>query len=438
MCAVFARQASPGMIRHILAKDWRLLWPMVAFVTLIQICLGWVQYAWGYFGGVAAATHVLHPLTIAWFASITALSVAVVQQDAIPALDQDWLIRPLKRRDLLVAKLLFVALAVSVPMCAVDLVRALAAGFPLRASMVAATLKEPYVYIGLVMPVMALAATTVRMGDLMTLGAALVVLYALATGVTATVTGSGTCPTCDSGIAWVQHVLGHLGICLGALAILGLQYFKRATTSSRALAILGVLAVVGFQLPWNAAFAVQRWLSPAPGTAKAITISFDAQAARVAITSASEPASDAALAARALLHGNVAEAGRYVRARARTAAAPLRLETPVLVTGLADDELLYVDGAEFAIIGQTGDRLYHHFDVNVAALVGVPSGSGGAASQALNQTIDIPPATYRDIASQAVRLQVKYSLTLMRVLTRHLLTRKMVSSNRPTLGAARP
>ena len=121
MCAVFARQASPGMIRHILAKDWRLLWPMVAFVTLIQICLGWVQYAWGYFGGVAAATHVLHPLTIAWFASITALSVAVVQQDAIPALDQDWLIRPLKRRDLLVAKLLFVALAVSVPMCAVDL-----------------------------------------------------------------------------------------------------------------------------------------------------------------------------------------------------------------------------------------------------------------------------------------------------------------------------
>jgi len=31
------------MIRQICAKDWRLLWPMVALVAAIQLGLGWVQ-----------------------------------------------------------------------------------------------------------------------------------------------------------------------------------------------------------------------------------------------------------------------------------------------------------------------------------------------------------------------------------------------------------
>jgi hypothetical protein len=36
------------------------------------------------------------------------LIVTVVQQDAIPGLTQDWLVRPIRRRDLLLSKVVFV------------------------------------------------------------------------------------------------------------------------------------------------------------------------------------------------------------------------------------------------------------------------------------------------------------------------------------------
>jgi hypothetical protein len=47
---------------------------------------------------------------------------AVVQLDAIPGVRQDWLVRPLERRNLLLAKLLFVVLAVLLPILATDLI----------------------------------------------------------------------------------------------------------------------------------------------------------------------------------------------------------------------------------------------------------------------------------------------------------------------------
>src|SRR5262249_30759056 len=116
------------MIRHILWKDWKLLWPMVLFLTFIQICLQWVQFRFGYFADDPTAGELLRPLTMAWFAGVAAITAAVVQLDAIPGLDQDWLIRPLRRTDLLLAKLSFLLLTVSLPMLIVDTARVLSTG----------------------------------------------------------------------------------------------------------------------------------------------------------------------------------------------------------------------------------------------------------------------------------------------------------------------
>ena len=109
------------MIRHILKKDWRLLWPLVALMTAIQIGLEWSSFKSGLFGENLAAHELLYPLTLAWFACITALTVAVIHQDPIPGADQDWLIRPLSRTDLLMGKILFVLLSVSLPMLLLNL-----------------------------------------------------------------------------------------------------------------------------------------------------------------------------------------------------------------------------------------------------------------------------------------------------------------------------
>jgi len=118
------------MIRQILRKDWLLLWPMVVLVTAIQAGVEWASYRAGLFGADAAAVELLRPLTLAWYAGIAALAVAVVQQDPLPGIDQDWLVRPLRRRDLLIAKILFVAMRISMPMFMVNVMHALARGFP--------------------------------------------------------------------------------------------------------------------------------------------------------------------------------------------------------------------------------------------------------------------------------------------------------------------
>ena len=94
------------MIRAILRRDWRLLWPFVALLTVIGACLQWALHRYGFFGDDVAAKQLIGPLTVTWFAVACGLTIALVQHDAVPALDQDWLIRPIARTDLLLAKVL--------------------------------------------------------------------------------------------------------------------------------------------------------------------------------------------------------------------------------------------------------------------------------------------------------------------------------------------
>jgi len=300
------------MIGHILRKDWKLLWPMVVFVTLIQTCREWVTYQRGIFGDDGTAAELLGSLTLGWFVGIATLAVAVVQQDAIRGVDQDWLIRPLKRTELLLAKVLFVVLTVGLPMLLLNLAHAVAAGFPLNAAFVLGAYKEVYVIVCLVIPVMALAAATGGMTELIVLGGALIAVFATTFSVYGLLVGANSCPTRDTGVVWLQHLLQHIGILFGAVLILCLQYYRRATRLSCALAVVGALAIVFAQLPWKTAFAIQRSLSPEPGVAAGIVLSFEPQlplAERLPNRAGDSPI-EIGPATRALLHGSAGDAAK--------------------------------------------------------------------------------------------------------------------------------
>jgi len=199
----------------------------------VQISLAWFSYSSGLFGGELAPRELRQPLTLAWFIGIGALAVAVVHQDPLPGVDQDWLIRPLARTDLLLAKLLFVLLVVFAPMLALDSARVLAGGFSLSAALPALLYKEVYFLLCFVVPVMALAAITATMAELMVLGAALIAIFATALSVDAWLLGAEHCPTCDTGVSWIQHVAQHAGILLGAGVILVVQYYRRRSEAAR-------------------------------------------------------------------------------------------------------------------------------------------------------------------------------------------------------------
>lgn len=408
------------MIEHILRKDWKLLWPMVALVTLIQVCRQWVTYHRGLFSDDATATALLGPLTLAWFAGIAALTVAVVQQDAVPGLDQDWLIRPVKRTELLLAKVLFVMFTVSLPMLLLDLVHAVAVGFPLNATFVLAAYKELYVIVCFVIPVMALAASTAGMTELIVLGGALVAVFATALSVYGLLVGANSCPTCDTGVAWLQHVLQHIGILFGALLILWLQYYRRATRVSRTLAVTGALVIVFAQLPWETAFAMQRLLSAAPGAGAGIDLSFEAQLppAGTRPTGAVGGPIEGGQATRALLHGSAGDAVKYLQGRRRSGNPAVRIELPLRVSGLSADEVLLVDHSELDLTDEAGARVHRGMNSEVLVLAGAAPGvadSGGSTRQA----VYIPTRVVEAIGPGTVRLQMQYSLTLMKVAARH-------------------
>jgi hypothetical protein len=406
------------MIWRIVRKDWTLLWPLAVLLTAIQLAFEWGNFRSGFAGGGAVAGELVRLLELPWYIGIIALAIAVVHEDTIPGADQDWLIRPLVRTHLLLAKMLFVVLTICVPMVGVNFAHELALGFPALPSFADALYKVGFLFMCLIVPAMALASATRNMTELLVLLAGLVVTYAVSLWLSATLTGGDRCPTCDTGVSWLQHQLQHVEVFIGSAVILALQYYRRRTDASRLVAMAGVIALVFVQLPWNAAFYVQTRLGavdsgPLPAAAP-VTVEIDGAAADAAAVRAEvtygaargRPGS-ARSPTQALFHGNLDAAVENLKRITRPEDAPLVLDIPVNVTGLAADGFLVADRAEFALLEQGGSVLFRGRDVPRYA---VPLS---------RQTVEIPAAVYRQVQPRVARLSLDYSLTLMDAVAEH-------------------
>jgi hypothetical protein len=399
------------VIIHIVRKDWRLLWPLVLLLTALQILLGWLSFRSGFLPEDVIARSLFRTLDVAWYVGIIALVAAVVHQDPIPGINQDWLIRPVPRRDLLFAKVLFVAAAILLPMLVVDLLNARGAGFTLSQALGPAAVKECYVLLTLIVPLLALASVTENWPQILVGAAVLLVLFALCLIAASFAIGPGRCPTCGTGLRWIQSLLEHGAVLLGALLILRLQYFKRQTHRARALIVIGVILFAFVQLPWNLAFAIQQRFAAVPGDAAPIQVSFDAAADWAALTpSRMAPEVSAARATRALLGGNSDDAAEFVRRRALIEAVPVPFELPLRVTGMPSGALLYVDRSEVRLLANDGRVLYR--SAVVGELAGLEMASADGTS---HETIYLPAAVYRQWSQAPVRLEVTYSLALLKL-----------------------
>lgn len=416
------------MIRQIIKKDWTLLWPVVALVTAIQIALICAVFNVASSAASPVAVELFGPLSVAWFLGIAVLAVAVVQQEAVPGDDQDWLIRPLKRRDVLAAKILFVLATVSVPMFVLDMALALASGFPAAYTAPVLLYKEIYVFVFLIVPLLAFAASTRNMSELTLMVGALLVAYAASSGASALLLGDRRCPTCGTGFVWMEHLLQHTVILCGAVVILVLQYRGRRTDLSRGLALLGAAALAFVQLPWDISFAIERRVD-LPRAPAAVAI----ESATVIQPGAGSESPQAFLvpqtgrqATRAILRGHVEEAVQYLRHR--PSERLLEVVVSERVSGVAADELLLVDRLDVRLEAAEGDLLYHAR--NLDAPPNSLSGSAGdlaAASGLVRQIIRIPAATLDDSrvrsrpvlqpssADRPMKLRMTYWLTLVKV-----------------------
>ena len=89
------------MVRHILKKDWTLLWPLVTALAVLQGLLAFARFTAGHFlDGLPTV-----PLAVLELLAAATVITLAVHQDPIPGIRQDWLVRPISRRDLFLAKL---------------------------------------------------------------------------------------------------------------------------------------------------------------------------------------------------------------------------------------------------------------------------------------------------------------------------------------------
>jgi hypothetical protein len=261
---------------RIFRKDVRHLWPRIAIVLALGLLVGAVSHlrppgpsegAGAILGGIM--------LLASWY-----LIACVVHQEAIPGNRQYWLTRPISRRDLLAAKLIFLLVFVCLP------------GLLVSAADLAVHGKQPLAYLpGLlaggvstlawVLPVAALAAITAGLVEFV--AAALAAWVAFAVGMFLLMSTRAYSPGAQvdydwGGLVWMRGAAVEALLLTAAAAALLVEYSRRRTWLSR-----GILAAALVMSPWlllqpwgwRTAFALESRLSGQPVAGTVARIVFD-------------------------------------------------------------------------------------------------------------------------------------------------------------------
>lgn len=419
----------PSMMAwQIFRKDWKLLWPLVLAAAAGQALLAMVLYRHEPYAASQPVNATAMLLSLGLGVAWCLLIVLAVQQDAIPGVDQDWLVRPIRRRDLLLAKILFIVLLVHGPAAGAHLLRGLAEGFGFGETLRAALLAAVELALLVSLPVMAIAALTrsvteAALGALAVLFGLLLARLMLHAMLFPFTHVFGFEDAVDgSGIAWVWRSLSHLWLLLAMAVVLALQYFRRSTRPSRLLFIGGLFIFMQISaLPWRPAFALQQWLSAQPDAARSVSVAFD-PARHAADT-------DAGQLDTLLFAGNPEEKkpkkGKKEKKAGSEDTPPILL--PLQFSGLPAGLILHADRTVLRLVDADGRTLYrgngHDFDL--------PVPDHGNEQALLYQSFRIPAAVVQKAGDHALRLELDYSLTLLRP---HALPPLPAQSSNQSLG----
>jgi hypothetical protein len=377
------------MVWHIFKKDWKLAWMFVLVVSVIHWTDSAIIYKVGLFdedpmlGMLADAVPML-----AFFGSMFLIG-AIVHLDSIPGVRQDWLVRPISRRNLVVEKFIFVVLMVNGPIFAEVLVQGLANRFSFRLSLMAAMWQFTFFLLALTLPIFSFASVTRNITQAFIFGCCCAFIIVGFQSIAGYVNGRahGTLESISwSGVGWVGETARFALSVVAAAVILGLQYFRRKTLFSRCLVLLFGVALLATQfIPWKAAFAIQQKLSPKPGVGTSAVIAFDVKLEKFQSPSGLGTSSD--------------QGRRYNLGEHTSVFLPLQ------VAGTEHDAFLFTDQVEVRLIGQGGKVAFHGRGESLEFADEGPN-------KAKYQEIQVPTSVYRDVKDQPVRAELDYSLTL--------------------------
>src|SRR5579859_1125784 len=390
MARLEERQAE--MIWHIFKKDWKLLWVFVAIVASLHGISELIFFKLGLFGEQPMLEMLSEPVPILAFFGSAFLIAAIVHLEAIPGVRQDWFARPIHRADLLLEKLVFVVLAVEGPVFTVNLLQGLINGFSFRQSLLAAVSRLLFLLFFMVLPIFILASVTRNMSEAFIFGCGCTFIIGAFLTLAGYLNGAahGTLITVThSGIGWIGEVFRFGLVVLAATVILGLQYFRRQTVTSRFLVVVFGLLILGSMfLPWRPLYAMQQRLSTKSGAGVVTTMTFDPRRVRY------RPASG--------LGASSESSPRRGGEDNRDVFLPLE------IAGIHDDAILLTDRVQARVMDSHGRVLYRgNGDSLYVDRPGTTHMEGPTY-----QDIAVPASVYRRFKDDPVRVEISYSLTL--------------------------
>lgn len=390
------------MVWHLFKKDVRLLWAFALIVVAGQAVNGALHFVRDHFVTSLPFGYVtiLYPIVV--LMGMASLAVTLVHQDPLPGTAHDWLVRPVPRRDLLLAKLLFVMLLIHLPMLLLDFSEATLIGTPAREALFAASTRSVFLFCAITAPALMLGAVTASLAEAILLGA-VVALGLAAVILVLSASPPYSSPRSPMGLGWVPTAVTHAGLLLVSAAIVVFQYLRRRTRTARTVAAIALLALVPLSyLPFAPSFAVQQWLSQTATD----QVRIDVGLAQETRTRTPATGADAA--------------GPGDRLSSPLQRSAIQLQLPVRIGQMPRDSILFVDRINVRLIGP-GDRLRYQ---GVGNCIRNLSSTGTAcfpseyASVATGtyaipvQTLILPKQVYTELKFEPLRVEVDYFLTL--------------------------
>lgn len=380
------------MLWHILKKDWKLTWVFILIVSAVHWADSAVIYKLGFFNEDPTLDLLADALPMLGFFASMFLIAAIVHLDAIPGVRQDWLVRPISRRDLLIEKFLFVVLMVNGPVFLEVLWQGLANKFSFRLSLAAALYQLFFLFFAFTLPLFSFASVTKNLTQAFIFGCGCAFLMTAVIAVSSDLDARshGTLRSISwSAIGWVGETARFVLILAMAVVILSFQYLRRKTVFSRCMVLLFGFAILATQfLPWKGAFAIEKKFSPKPDAARDVVLAFDPGLAKLKSPSGL---------------GALSELNRLLGPGERVSVfLPLRIQ------GVRSDAFLLSDRAEVRLTGAGGRASYH----GVGQAIEVAKEGPKPAEEPTYQEIQLPASAYHELEDHAVRAEIDYSLTL--------------------------
>ena len=385
------------MIGHIFKKDWKLMWKPAAVVVALQLAYAFIQTTSEFGKGTPVLEEFHTMLMYLWLIAGMMWVVMLVQQDALPGTKQDWLTRPVRRMDVLLAKVLFAALVLQGSTIAGDLIQGLGDGFPLGESLRAALLRATVGFIAITVPALVIGVLTQSIAEAMimtgVLGCGVFVFYIMAA-----VAGGGNQhqfdPTNNSGIEWIPNLLRYVIILLGGAAVLVVGYMRKTFRGRIAMAAVLLTVLCSQAIPWRPVFSFEKRLSPQRGIAEGIALSWHPHPART----------------EELVTGD-----RFdfvgIKLESPNPHEEVRLLFPISVIGLPTDSVLKTDLAH-VVFSQANGKKFFSTDGGSIEIRREGAESGPAT---YDQAAKMPVRVYQENKDQPVQAKIAYSMTLFKL-----------------------